>query len=203
MSHWWRQEGTCLKLFPCASRVLYPLSKRVNDVEFGRTFERCIVSRRLLKYSMPCFSVLVYRSLYFTRLFYFGEINADDDDDDDDDDDNSDELLLIFNVYCCRAWNSSCNWVAVACLCAQITNRSAVGVEYRVRLGSEPIHLTSRTQLSTSFQQAEHLTAEPVIGWQYFLLLSVSLARLSGLRTWLLLMTASHLLQWSTLFTKR
>ena len=74
----------------------------MNDVEFGRTFERCIVSRRLLKYSMPCFSVLVYRSLYFTRLFYFSEINADDDDDDDDDD-NSDELLLIFNVYCCRA----------------------------------------------------------------------------------------------------
>jgi len=49
--------------------------------------------------------------------------------------------------------------------CEQITNRSAVSVEYRVRLGSEPIHLTSRTQLTTSFQHADHVTTQPVIGW--------------------------------------
>jgi len=46
----------------------------------------------------------------------------------------------------------------------QITNRSAVSVEYRVRLGSEPLHLTARTQLTTSFQHADHRTTQPVIG---------------------------------------
>jgi len=48
--------------------------------------------------------------------------------------------------------------------CVQITNRSAVSVEYRVRLGSEPIHLTARTQLSTSLRHADHMITQPVVG---------------------------------------
>ena len=64
------------------------------------------------------------------------------------------------------------SWTAVVAVvieqhlhaCEQITNRSAVGVEYRVRLGSELIHLTARTQLTASLQHADHVTTQPVIG---------------------------------------
>lgn len=45
----------------------------------------------------------------------------------------------------------------------QITNTSALSVEYQLRLGSDKIHLNERTQLTDYYRRQDHLK-EYVIG---------------------------------------